>query len=218
MKEISGKEYRRFGEEAQSLLHAQDDGEIKLSSEHEGFLATHVEATQVLTTLQAETSVQINSFFEGGNIGGYYRPGSNEVQVGADHLRRNNLRSVRHILDHELGHLITGISEINLEEHLEPPLVNLLAHATGFPDLKNINIMEGFNELRTIKRVGKDNNCAYLKKEVPAAIALEDLCLEYTGKSILEAYKAGNEEEIYRRIEMLAHALLLGQTLNKIAA
>jgi hypothetical protein len=116
---------------------------------------------------------------------------------------------------HERNHLKNGIFEINPNKYLSYDHAALVAESIGLDDLMEVDLMEGFNDLITIGEKGKHQNSGYLKKDVPAAEKLEDLALEHTGESLLEAFKSGNLAMFYYRFKKLADCLLLLEAAGK---
>lgn len=106
-----------------------------------------------------------------------------------------------HVVAHEFNHLRSGIVGIDLRESdLTYGDVFLLserfdASIEQFYD--SVFLLEGFNELVTMLDVGRDENVAYLKDEVPLAEELEDYAQEVLGKSFVQLYRLGKLKAMY---------------------
>jgi hypothetical protein len=118
------------------------------------------------------------------------------------------------VAHHEKGHERherQGIRDISLCGNLkeeEYAALNGYMKVRGF-DLDDIDLLEGFNEFGTAKEHGVNEDCAYNKKEVPAAEMLEKMCKRDTGKSLLEAFKSGNMDLFYELVRSLCAIIKL---------
>jgi hypothetical protein len=110
---------------------------------------------------------------------------------------------------HEVGHirhLRKGVRKIAVKDNLkedEYAALNEFMSEHGF-DLDEVDLLEGFNEFDTTRQHGVNDNCGYNKKEVPAATLLEEMCRRDTGRSLLEAFKAGDMELFYELLSSMS--------------
>ncbi|MFC1647579.1 hypothetical protein ACFL10_01130 [Patescibacteria group bacterium] len=128
----------------------------------------------------------------------------------------NNPEQAMHAAKHEAMHIKSGITEIDLKEELTTEQLDAIYNKLGINEKDSVFLVEGFNELATISDHGRDSNCGYNDQEVPVAQRLEKLSKDYTGLSLLEAYKSGNRELFFDLFRKLADAILLEQARAEI--
>jgi len=119
---------------------------------------------------------------------------------------------------HEKEHTLNGISEIKLEKDLSSDHVRALKEVIDTGKLLDeVAVMEGFNDLSTIRKHGKHHKSGYLREEVPFAEQLEKACKEKTGMSLMEAFRAGNKGLLLYRVRKMADLKLTQDALNKLS-
>jgi hypothetical protein len=114
----------------------------------------------------------------------------------------------RYAAIHEKNHLSNGVRELDIRLRLKYDHIKALERATGLQNLESIDLLEGFNDLQTIKEVGRNNKSGYLDEEVPAAERLEKLAAKLEVGSLLELFKQGKVEDIYERLLKMAELVM----------
>lgn len=118
------------------------------------------------------------------------------------------------IVSHENGHvddLVGGVKDIAIKDNIsaqEYEVLNNFTQEHGF-DLDEIDLLEGFNEFDGITRRGKIDGCLYNEKFVPAALLLEKLCADMTGRSLRGAYKSHNMDLFYELLKSVCAVIAL---------
>lgn len=212
MEIIRSDEFQRMGREAEELLATEEN----LSPEKQADLELKVEQTGIHRNVKDRVSMTLDVVIEGGpesaaafvetaNI----RSGTRQAFIDIGTLAPANDNFAFHAGKHELNHVISGFTEIDLRKNLKPEQLRILLTKLGTMNTDPVYWLEGFNELKTINEIGADPNCGYNDDEVPAARRLEMLAINTTGQSLLAAYKASNQELFYDRLRELCDALLI---------
>jgi len=145
-------------------------------------------------------------------VGGFVQVDSIKAHITESMLDDPELaEKVAHHENGHVKHLNQGVTDIDLEDYVvwgELTVLNGYMKERGV-DLENTDLLEGFNEFGTAKEHGVNEKCGYNKKEVPAAEILEKLCMENTGRSLLEAFKAGNMELFYELVKSICAIIKL---------
>lgn len=116
----------------------------------------------------------------------------------------------RHGLVHEDLHNKVQFWGLPLTESFTQNHSDILAKGAKLSLLEdNTALMEGFNEMATIKKVGVDHQVAYNRQEVPAAQKLETLAQKILGISLLDIYLTGNKFKFANTLKQLADKCLL---------
>lgn len=129
---------------------------------------------------------------------------------GSSHLKEETLDDYAwalHVKRHEDLHS-SALGNIDPKKYLPKANQKALADELGLNDLTDINWVEGFTELSNITSHGKNHKCAYLKKEVPAANKLDDLCKEHLRESLLPSFKTKNAALFYYLLRKLSDKLI----------
>jgi hypothetical protein len=143
----------------------------------------------------------------GANVGGFIATDSKKIHITEAVLDDASLaeKVIRHENKHR-EHLSAGISEVNFKRELKPwayPLIAGYMQKYGH-DIDEIDFIEGFTEACTARRHGKNDDCSYNAKEVPAVEALEMLCRNELGQSVINAFDCGNIDLVYELLESAA--------------
>lgn len=214
MREMASEGFERAGRKAGEILR----GSEKIESRQRPLLEKLCTGREVLQAME-RNGLKFN-VVEGGpaNAAAWVVPGDPRPYVALETLFKGDITWALHVAHHEQGHIVTGVTDLDLRKNLPIERVSALERALDVPDLPLINLLEGFNERRTIKAIGKHENVAYLYKEVPIADELEKRCIALTGASLQEAYNEGNEELFFERIRALADRLLVEEKIQEMAS
>lgn len=139
----------------------------------------------------------------------------NKVFISEETLAANDNNWAIYAGRHEKEHLASGVKSFDVTKDLSSDHQNALQEVLKGQDLET-DAMEGFNDLSTIKRYGKHKKSGYLKKEVPFAEQLEEVCKKETGYSLLETYRSGNAPLLNYRVRKLADKVLCKQAFDEL--
>lgn len=212
MREMASEGFERAGRKASEILR----GSEKIESRQRPLLEKLCTGREVLQAME-RSGLKFN-VVEGGpaHAAAWVIPGDPRPYVALETLFKGDITWALHVAHHEKGHIVTGVTDLDLRKNLPIERISALERALDVPDLPLINLLEGFNERRTIKAIGKHENVAYLYKEVPIADELEKRCIDLTGSSLQEAYDQGNEELFFVRIRALADRLLVEEKIKEM--
>ncbi len=129
---------------------------------------------------------------------------------GSSHLKEETLDDYAwalHVKRHEDLHS-SALTKIDPKKYLPKANQKALARKLGINDLTEIDWVEGFTELANITSHGKDQKCAYLKKEVPAAKKLDQLCKKHLAESLLPPFQTKNSALFYYLLRQLSDKLI----------
>ncbi len=129
---------------------------------------------------------------------------------GSSHLKEETLDDYTwalHVKRHEDLHS-SALTKIDTQKYLPKANQKALAEELGINHLSDIDWVEGFTELANITSHGKNRKCAYLKKEVPAAMELDLLCKKHLRESLLPSFKFKNAALFYYLLRQLSDKLI----------
>lgn len=167
------------------------------------------ERVDVLKSIEAATGITFRVALEGmeANVAAFVDTGSRLAYVTERVL--SDKRLALHAARHEKNHLDNSIFDIHLEEEMEEEALEALLREVGETELESVTLVEGFNELSTFRKFGRNEKSGYKDKEVPLAEKLERLAQRYLGESLLAAFDAGNLKLLLKRFELLGTVLAL---------
>ena len=208
-------DYRKLGKEARELRlkhgHELDAEQYRDVEIQEKRSAVHA-ACESLIGKDIETVVDGAPV----NVAGFYTPADRKISGIAETYDDRDL--ALHVADHEDGHHIhmqNGVTKTNFEGILSAEQINVLGKALGMSDVNGTNWMEGFNEIRTIKRRGRNSKIAYLLHEVPAAEKLETLCRDTLGRSLVLSFHSDGPQ-FYDRLRELCDRIAEAEQIETI--
>ena len=218
MKVIESVKFREMGEDAAETLRKFDD---RMDGQQREFLTVRKKRAETHKRIERATGIRFavaNDTDPG--VAGFLKV--DEVKAHIVESSLDDPGFAEKVAHHEKGHEVhvrKGIKEISLKENLkyeEFLALNDYMRERGF-DLEEIDLLEGFNEFGSAKEHGVNEDCAYNKKEVPAAKLLEKMCMEDTGRSLLEAFKAGNMALFYELVRSICGIIKVREFLQEAA-
>ena len=193
----------------------------ELDEESRRRLELQMKMAEVHSKVESRAGIRLNTVMSGGpshaaafvsksNI----EQGKQEAEIVVHTL--NDPEHAIHAGIHEAWHIKSRFTAIEMEKELHPEHLQLLQQTLGIQELDQTFWVEGFNELSTIQDVGKDANCAYNAAEVPAAQKLENLCIQWTGESLLGSYRSADKQSFYNRLRKLCDLLMADQIRRQL--
>jgi hypothetical protein len=212
METIKSDEFRKIGEQAEETLKNAEG----LDSEYEQELVLMVKRNEVKNKVQAALGVDFDIIIkhENAHVAGCADIDQNKGYIALTSL--DDVEKAKHIARHESIHLETKISDLPIENDMSKDHVKSMKKALNISD-DDVNLVEGFTEMLTAEKEGKMASCTYNQKEVPAAEKLENLCKQFTGYSLKEAFLSGKKTLFKYRMRKLADFLLCRDALTQFS-
>lgn len=210
MKVVASEKFREIGKRSAEILQEAPE----LIPEAQEFFELQKQRSDTHRKIEERTGIKLTVVEEGAprNAAAFVEHSAIKSGLRQAYIVQGvlgNPDQALHAAEHELMHVLSGMTEINLREELNQSQLTILQKALGTTEDDPTFWLEGFNELSTIKKIGKDPNCGYNDEEVPAAEKLENLCVEMTGVSLVESYKQGNQQLFFDRLRALCDALMI---------
>jgi len=218
MQKIESDQFHKQAEAAQELL----DSDVQLSEEKAAELAIQVQRSETLRFVEFAFNTKYGAANDVGDAStaAFIEKSSKKKYFTLQTLDEEKSK-IRKIGKHEYNHskhLEAGVKDVNLKEILSPEQLGALAGALNIKKKpEDIDWIEGFTELRTIREEGRNEDCAYLFEEVPAAINIEKLAADNGIESILAAFFTSNEL-LRERLRALCDKLMEEEIRARLAA
>lgn len=152
------------------------------------------------------------------SVMGFYQPGNDGIYV--EESLFDDERRGKHVLVHEGVHKDSDIYALDLSSNLSLEQMEAIKSAVGMTGLEDDRVLiEGFTELVTIDKVGRLEEVAYLRHEVPLALKLENLGLELLGVSLAAVFHhGGGPMKFHESLRLLGEALIFRGSMGKVMA
>ena len=198
-----------YKDEAAKVVEAANNNEHFKPREKQLDPEIQEERAEVLREVEGATGITFRVALEGmeANVAAFVDTGTREAYMTERVL--SNKRLALHAAHHEKNHLDNSIFDIDLEEEINEDALSALLKEVGESELESVTLVEGFNELSTFKKHGRNEQSGYKDKEVPLAEKLERLAQTHLGESLLVAFDAGNLKLLLQRFELLGTILAL---------
>ncbi|MFC1748444.1 hypothetical protein ACFL2V_06510 [Pseudomonadota bacterium] len=176
------------------------------------------ERTKVLRRVEAVTGLKFDVIVSGvdSNIAAMVETDTGRTYISESVLDPGSAEFAIYAGHHEAEHKNNRVYSLNLKRKIEADQIAALQGRLSTSDLPSIDLVEGFNDLITMRKHGRNAESGYVDKEVPAAEKLENLCMKITGKSLVEAFESGNKFQFYHRLASLSDQLLLRKALKRV--
>ena len=217
MKISSFAENERVAEESKAVL--KEHGR-SLSYEQAHAAIVNVKRHETLKKISAVTGHKLG-VLEGGaaNIAGVTDTASLKVGI-RDDILVHNFDEALDVARHEIEHVETDMF-FDMDEMLYLKGENLEA-MRRFLQQQGIQMSEtrwyeGATENSKAHKHGKNDNCAYNGCDVPAVEKLDQLCIDLTGASPMEAFKSRNKSAFKERIKAFSNVILARELAVKLS-
>ncbi len=217
MEVIRSQHYQEAGEQAQDILrlHAQD-----LDRNDQRSLEMDVLRAENLKKVENATGLTFDVFTKGDpHVAAFITVGEQKTFMAMHTL--DNLDWAMYAAKHEQMHKRTKDfmqlhdRKITVFEDQYDVLDETL-RGLGV-EMDSVNWIEGFTDLLTARAHGEHSRSGYREREVPAAVKLDDLCVEKTGVSLAEAFLQNNVALFTSRLRRLTEVLLMEKTFDDLA-
>lgn len=210
MKVIESEKFREVGKKSAEALRKNPE----LDHESKQFLKVQEQRSDVHRMIEERAGIKLTVVEEGApkNAAAFVEHSAINSGLRQAYITLGilgNPDQALHAAQHELMHVRSGLTGIDLNKELNPEQMEALTQELQISENDPTFWLEGFNELATITENGKDPNCGYNDQEVPAAEKLERLSMEMTGISLVAIYKQGNKELFFDKLRALCDALLI---------
>lgn len=208
-KSLDSKDYQEQAELAEKILR----GPWELSEDAEQQLKLKSERARTHKKIEAATGIKFDVAKETApGVAAFVTVKEREAYITEEVL--DDPKLAEHAAHHEAMHLDT-LMHLPLQK-LAAHQVKALCQALDLSELSEEELIEGFNELLTIKEHGQHDKIAYLKHEVPLAKKLEDLAENFEIDSLAKAFRNANEGKFMDLLALLGDQLYFIQNLKKV--
>jgi hypothetical protein len=212
-KSLSYDEYNRLAEEpgndnGVNVSPANDNGESN---------AVSCQSSEILKKLRSVTGEKM-AVATGGvpqNVGAFINTDTKEKFINETLLTPDNFSFALHATRHEMEHERNSIFSLPANDNGRSDHLNILQDTLGVIDLEQIDLVEGFNELITFRKHGKNDNSGYLEF-VRVANDLDKLCVKTIGVSLVEVFEQGKRSMVLSRMRKLCDRLLVNDVLGDL--
>jgi hypothetical protein len=214
-------ESEQFGEQAEVAAEVLQEHGQNLEAEQKAVLEIKVRRGRVHKRLEGVLGGRIAVANDTQpHVGGFITTGARKIHIVEKFLDDGSL--AEKIIHHEethREHLSAGITAIDFKKRLRGNAHRVIGdYLQKFGhDIDSIDFIEGFTEASTARKHGKNEQCAYNQKEVPAVEVLEELCRKELGQSVVSAFEAGNSDLIFELLESAAGVLTVKMQLGLAA-
>lgn len=209
---VSSEQFKEQGREAKKSLKTRG-----LDEQLRAELKIKTQCAEVLSKVEAATGGRVIDVVTKKDPGSQNMAAcadfiANKIYLTEETLAANDNSWAIYAGRHEMEHLTNRIRGLDIQKGLSIDHKSALQNALKTTDL-DVDVMEGFNDLSTIKKHGKNKRSGYLQKEVPFAEKLEEICKKTFGYSLLQTFQSGNEPLFIHRVRKLADYLLCVEAL-----
>jgi hypothetical protein len=178
---------------------------------------TRAKLLQTLTNIHSNIHIVLDGAPK--NAAGFVESGAHTnapIYITEETLNNNSIDPL-HVLVHENEHLENGMDHKDIyDNYYSPDQIQALEQFLGIPQLTKEDLIEGHTELFTINKLHKDNNVAYIQKEVPIAQKLDKLSHDMLGSSLLQVFHSGNAQLFNKNLKKISEKLLIKEAFKKI--
>ena len=212
MEIIKGEDYIKFADLDLQLLEKIAPLEVV-----EAYRQRKITATR-LKSIHADTREQFSVVLGGigDHTAAFIDTASHEKYIGENTLLDEDFSL--HAARHEQEHHLNGIFKLNLQL-LNPAEHQILQQELNLTEeLDETTLIEGFNELSTFQKHGRQEKSGYAQREVPIAEKLENLAQKHFKKSLLEIFRLGQAENFIILLKELVIRLQIQKTIGEFTS
>jgi hypothetical protein len=206
-------------ERLKELEKLRDRGVLELPPEVESAIQVQNHRNKNKEQIEAATGLKFDVVTKGldPHVAAFVRTDNKKTFINEKTL--DDQEFAMYAANHEAEHVKNSIFKMDLKEELKPDEYDILSEEmgeNGVADLAKVDWVEGFNDLITADKHGKNSRSGYQEKEVPAAQKLDQLSKQMIGKSLKEAFENGDRGEFVQRLKLLCAMLKFKGMVGKV--